>query len=108
MRLLCRHEASDSGCVMGLLADMKFPTSSRMRPRWLAFVMMLPSHDVIFVHYKVPTIIMSRGCAQAEKVRLPCSSDPACLSAYLYLGFKPACHVRTISMHSVVGGCRVG
>ena len=29
----------------------------------------LPNEDVLFVHYKVPTIIMSRACDQFEKVR---------------------------------------
>ena len=28
----------------------------------------LPNEDVLFVHYKVPTIIMSRACDQLEKV----------------------------------------
>ncbi|KAL0043372.1 hypothetical protein WJX79_002939 [Trebouxia sp. C0005] len=47
--------------------DMKFATSSRMRPRWLVFALTLPNEDVLFVHYKVPTIIMSRACDQFEK-----------------------------------------
>ena len=52
-----------------LLADLKFASSSGMRPRWLVFAMMLPSEDVLFVHYTAPTIIMSRSCGQSEKVK---------------------------------------
>ena len=39
-----------------------------MRPRWLVFAMGLPTEDVLFVHYMVPTIIMSRSCDQSGKV----------------------------------------
>ena len=40
--------------------------------------MVLPNEDVLFVHYKVPTIIMSRTCDQNEKVccLAPCP-DPS-------------------------------
>ncbi len=40
-----------------------------MRPRWLVLALTLPNEDILFVHYKVPTIIMSRACDQFEKVR---------------------------------------
>ena len=60
-------------------ADMKFATASRMKPRWLVFAMMLPSQDILFVHYKVPTIMMSRRCDQNEKVSFLCSGL-VCLS----------------------------
>ena len=49
-------------------ADLKFVNSSRMKPRWLVVAMVLPTEDVLFLHYKVPTIIMSRTCDQNEKV----------------------------------------
>lgn len=50
-------------------ADLKFHSSSRMKPRWLAFALTLPTDDVLFVQYTVPTIVMSRQCDQHNKVR---------------------------------------
>ena len=49
-------------------ADLKFHSSSRMKPRWLAFALTLPTDDVLFVQYTVPTIVMSRQCDQHNKV----------------------------------------
>ena len=49
-------------------ADLKFHSSSRMKPRWLVFALTLPTEDVLFVQYTVPTIIMSRQCDQHSKV----------------------------------------
>ena len=46
---------------------MKFATASRMRPRWLVLAMMV-GEDALFLHYKVPTIVMSRSCDQNNKV----------------------------------------
>ena len=44
-----------------------------MKPRWLVFALTLPTEDVLFVQYTVPTIIMSRQCDQHSKVRAaPC------------------------------------
>lgn len=40
-----------------------------MKPRWLVFALTLPTEDVLFVQYTVPTIIMSRQCDQHSKVR---------------------------------------
>ena len=40
-----------------------------MKPRWLAFALTLPTDDVLFVQYTVPTIVMSRQCDQHSKVR---------------------------------------
>ena len=55
-------------------ADLKFHSSSRMKPRWLVFALTLPTEDVLFVQYTVPTIIMSRQCDQHSKARaVPCS-----------------------------------
>lgn len=39
-----------------------------MKPRWLAFALTLPTDDVLFVQYTVPTIVMSRQCDQHNKV----------------------------------------
>lgn len=39
-----------------------------MKPRWLAFALTLPTDDVLFVQYTVPTIVMSRQCDQHSKV----------------------------------------
>lgn len=69
--------------LIWLLADMKFASSSRMRPRWLVFVMMLPNQDILFVHYKLPTIIMSRRCDQFDKVACLLACPPVCLSVFL-------------------------
>lgn len=59
-------------------ADLKFHSSSRMKPRWLAFALTLPTDDVLFVQYTVPTIVMSRQCDQHSKVaaapRYSCNS----------------------------------
>ena len=52
-----------------VFADLKFHSSSRMKPRWLAFALTLPTDDVLFVQYTVPTIVMSRQCDQHNKVR---------------------------------------
>ena len=40
-----------------------------MKPRWLVFALTLPTEDVLFVQYTVPTIIMSRQCDQHSKAR---------------------------------------
>ena len=40
-----------------------------MKPRWLLFALTLPTDDVIFVQYTVPTIVMSRQCDQTPRVR---------------------------------------
>ena len=40
-----------------------------MKPRWLVFALALPTEDVIFVQYTVPTIVMSRQCDQTARVR---------------------------------------
>lgn len=58
---------SYKGSCFLTLKDMRFASSSRMRPRWLVLTMVLPNQDVLLVHYKVPTIIMSRTCDQSEK-----------------------------------------
>ena len=57
------------------VADLKFLVSSRMKPRWLVFALTLPTQDVIFMQYTVPTILMSRQCDQQGKVSpaKPCS-----------------------------------
>ncbi|DBA73804.1 TPA: hypothetical protein ACH3X2_009772 [Trebouxia sp. C0005] len=47
--------------------DLKFTTSSRMQPRWLVIAAVLPSQDVMYVQYNVPTIVMSRACDQLTK-----------------------------------------
>ena len=45
-----------------------------MKPRWLVFALTLPTEDVLFVQYTVPTIIMSRQCDQHSKARpAPCA-----------------------------------
>ena len=49
-------------------ADLKFATSSRMKRRWLVIAGVLPSGDVMYLHYTVPTIVMSRACDQLAKV----------------------------------------
>lgn len=61
-------------------ADLKFHSSSRMKPRWLAFALTLPTDDVLFVQYTVPTIVMSRQCDQHNKVRQLQSHDQCCSS----------------------------
>lgn len=51
-----------------------------MKPRWLAFALTLPTDDVLFVQYTVPTIVMSRQCDQHNKVQCNppalCSNPP--------------------------------
>ncbi len=42
-----------------------------MKPRWLVIAAVLPSQDVMYVQYNVPTIVMSRACDQLTKVSLP-------------------------------------
>lgn len=42
-----------------------------MQPRWLVIAAVLPSQDVMYVQYNVPTIVMSRACDQLTKVSLP-------------------------------------
>jgi hypothetical protein len=49
-----------------------------MKPRWLAFALTLPTDDVLFVQYTVPTIVMSRQCDQHSKV----PALHVCLHAY--------------------------
>jgi hypothetical protein len=44
-----------------------------MKPRWLAFALTLPTDDVLFVQYTVPTIVMSRQCDQHNKA---CAGHP--------------------------------
>lgn len=78
-------------------ADMRFASSSRMRPRWLVLTMVLPNEDVLFVHYKVPTIIMSRTCDQNEKV---CFLAP-CLDPSIYF-------VRQLTTLDSELGCSLG
>ena len=46
-----------------------------MKPRWLAFALTLPTDDVLFVQYTVPTIVMSRQCDQHSKVRSCCQQQ---------------------------------
>ncbi len=41
-----------------------------MKPRWLVIAAVLPSQDVMYVQYNVPTIVMSRACDQLTKVSL--------------------------------------
>ncbi len=62
-----------------------------MRPRWLVFALTLPNEDILFVHYKVPTIIMSRACDQFEKVRrnVHVRSSSDCLILFLSSGRPP-------------------
>ena len=57
----------NSGCCA---ADLKFKASSRMKPRWLVIAAVLPTQDVMYVQYNVPTIIMSRACDQLTKASL--------------------------------------
>ena len=38
-----------------------------MKPRWLVIAAVLPTQDVMYVQYNVPTIIMSRACDQFTK-----------------------------------------
>lgn len=64
--LSLRRAESDPKC--DARADLKFHSSSRMKPRWLAFALTLPTDDVLFVQYTVPTIVMSRQCDQHSKV----------------------------------------
>ncbi|KAL3140210.1 hypothetical protein ABBQ38_004485 [Trebouxia sp. C0009 RCD-2024] len=47
--------------------DLKFTASSRMKPRWLVIAAVLPTQDVMYVQYNIPTIIMSRSCDQLPK-----------------------------------------
>ena len=65
-----RHakQSADTAYALCLRADLKFHSSSRMKPRWLAFALTLPTDDVLFVQYTVPTIVMSRQCDQHNKV----------------------------------------
>jgi hypothetical protein len=49
-----------------------------MKPRWLVFALTLPTEDVLFVQYTVPTIIMSRQCDQHSKARAR-ARPPRCL-----------------------------
>lgn len=65
------------GVCVCVAADLKFNSSSRMKPRWLVFALALPTDDVIFVQYTVPTIVMSRQCDQTPRVR----SDPSLTGA---------------------------
>ena len=46
-----------------------------MKPRWLVIAAVLPTQDVMYVQYNVPTIVMSRSCDQLPKV-LPRTSAP--------------------------------
>ena len=39
-----------------------------MKPRWLVIAAVLPTKDVMYLQYNVPTIIMSRACDQFTKV----------------------------------------
>lgn len=39
-----------------------------MKIRWLLFAVSLPTDDVVFVQYTVPTIVMSRQCDQTARV----------------------------------------
>ena len=57
----------NNGCCA---ADLKFKASSRMKPRWLVIAAVLPTQDVMYVQYNVPTIIMSRACDQLTKASL--------------------------------------
>ncbi|BDA41077.1 hypothetical protein COCOBI_01-7320 [Coccomyxa sp. Obi] len=56
-----------TGVAEFVFDDLKFHSSSRMKPRWLAFALTLPTDDVLFVQYTVPTIVMSRQCDQHNK-----------------------------------------
>ncbi|CAL5227483.1 g10461 [Coccomyxa viridis] len=56
-----------TGVAEFIFNDLKFHSSSRMKPRWLAFALTLPTDDVLFVQYTVPTIVMSRQCDQHSK-----------------------------------------
>ncbi|KAK9841774.1 hypothetical protein WJX81_002131 [Elliptochloris bilobata] len=56
-----------TGVAEFVFNDLKFHSSSRMKPRWLVFALTLPTEDVLFVQYTVPTIIMSRQCDQHSK-----------------------------------------
>ena len=38
-----------------------------MKPRWLVIAAVLPTQDVMYVQYNVPTIVMSRSCDQLPK-----------------------------------------
>ncbi len=78
------QNCQDLLCFAGLRAgcwhaDLKFHSSSRMKPRWLAFALTLPTDDVLFVQYTVPTIVMSRQCDQHSKVA---AGRPYCSSQY--------------------------
>ena len=61
-------KSADPSLENGSRADLKFNASSRMKPRWLLFALTLPTDDVIFVQYTVPTIVMSRQCDQTPRV----------------------------------------
>ena len=50
-----------------------------MKPRWLVIAAVLPSQDVMYLQYNVPTIVMSRACDQLTKVSLPGLSVAICL-----------------------------
>ncbi|KAK9806326.1 hypothetical protein WJX72_010360 [[Myrmecia] bisecta] len=58
---------SHSGFADFTFSELKFMSSSRMKPRWLVFALTLPTDDVMFVQYTVPTIVMSRQCDQQGK-----------------------------------------
>ena len=69
-------------------ADMKFATASRMRPRWLVLAMMV-GEDALFLHYKVPTIVMSRSCDQNNKVHSASSPITSCCATFVSHGLPP-------------------
>ena len=46
-----------------------------MKPRWLVIAAVLPTQDVMYVQYNVPTVIMSRSCDQLPKASLTCSAS---------------------------------
>ena len=69
-------------------ADMKFATASRMRPRWLVLAMMV-GEDALFLHYKVPTIVMSRSCDQNNKVHSASSPITSCCATFVSHGLSP-------------------
>jgi len=67
--LRARRAVPEAGRRRPARADLRFHSSSRMKPRWLVFALTLPTEDVLFVQYTVPTIIMSRQCDQHSKAR---------------------------------------
>ena len=56
-----------------------------MKPRWLVIAAVLPTQDVMYVQYNVPTIIMSRSCDQLPKVSLPFLPIVSLLCMYMYM-----------------------